>query len=152
MTRMCFASPYLQGTQGGQTRVGVEILRYRKWESRVQEAAGSGSLSPLTIRLSNTLDPKWVFKLVTDRDYSSPFVCSQHVGDQALSSALERPSIDHYALRASCCCFCFHRSEASIVIKEFYSAHKQKPQNFQHHKNGRQEIAACNAQWAIPGL
>ena len=51
-----------------------------------------------------------------------------------------------------CCCFGFHGSEAPIVIKEFYSGHKQKPQNFQHHKNGRQEIAACNAQWAIPGL
>ena len=51
-----------------------------------------------------------------------------------------------------CCCFGFHRSEASIVTKEFYSDHKQKPQNFQHHKNGRQEIAACSAQWAIPGL
>ena len=45
-----------------------------------------------------------------------------------------------------CCCFGFHGSEASIVIKE------QKPQNFQHHKHGRQEIVACNAQWAIPGL
>ena len=47
------------------------------------------------------------------------------------------------------CCFGFHGSEASIVIKDFYSGKKQKPQNFQHHKNGRQEIAACNAQWAI---
>ena len=51
-----------------------------------------------------------------------------------------------------CCCFGFHGNEASIVIKEFFSLHKQKPQNFQHHKNGRQEIAVCNAQWAIPGL
>ena len=50
------------------------------------------------------------------------------------------------------CCFGFHRSEASIVIKEFFSGHKQKPQNFQHHKSGGQEIAVCNAQWAIPGL
>ena len=33
-----------------------------------------------------------------------------------------------------CCCFGFYRSEASIVIKEFYSGSKQKPQNFQHHK------------------
>ena len=96
MTRMCFESPYLQGMQGGQTRVGVEMLRYRKWESRVQEAAGSGPLSPLTIRLSNTPDPKWVFKLVTDRDYPSPFACSRHVGDQASSSALECVCLWHY--------------------------------------------------------
>ena len=32
-----------------------------------------------------------------------------------------------------------------LLIKEFYSGCKQKPQNFQHHKNGRQEIAGCNA-------
>ena len=43
-----------------------------------------------------------------------------------------------------CCSF---GSEASIVIKEFYSGRKQKLQNFQHHKNGRQEIAACNAEY-----
>ena len=48
--------------------------------------------------------------------------------------------------------FWFSQERGVIVIKEFYSHHKQKPQNFQHHKNGRQEIAACNAPWAIPGL
>ena len=67
--------------------------------------------------------------------------------------------LDHCPLKAQywplcfaclCCCFGFQGSEAAIVIKEFYSGHKQKPQNFQHHKNGYQEIAACNAQWAIP--
>ena len=46
----------------------------------------------------------------------------------------------------------FSRERGAIVIKEFYSGRKQKPQNFQHHKNGRQKIAACNAQWAIPDL
>ena len=40
-----------------------------------------------------------------------------------------------------CCCFGFLERETSIVYK-FYSGDKQKPQNFQHHKNGRQEIAA----------
>ena len=39
---------------------------------------------------------------------------------------------------------CFYMGEASIVY-EFYSGGKQNPQNFQHHKNGRTEIAACNA-------
>ena len=40
----------------------------------------------------------------------------------------------------------------SIVIKGFYSGRKQKPQNFQHHRSGHQEITVYNAQWAIPGL
>ena len=31
-------------------------------------------------------------------------------------------------------------------------AEKKEPQNFQHCKNGRQEIAACKAKWAIPVL
>ena len=43
-----------------------------------------------------------------------------------------------------CCCFGFDWSKASIVY-EFYSRSKLNPQNFQHHKNGHQEIAACNA-------
>ena len=62
------------------------------------------------------------------------------------------PSIGHYASRTSFVVLVFTGSEVSIVIKEFYSGRKQKPQNFQHHKNVRQEIAACNAQWVIPGL
>ena len=37
------------------------------------------------------------------------------------------------------CCFGFHKSEAPIVF-EFYSGGKRKPQNFQHHTNGRSEI------------
>ena len=35
-----------------------------------------------------------------------------------------------------CCWFGFQGSEASIV-KELYSGRKQRPQNFQHNKNGR---------------
>ena len=37
-------------------------------------------------------------------------------------------------------------------MKVANSGRKQKPQNFQRHKNSGLEIAACNAQWAIPGL
>ena len=43
-----------------------------------------------------------------------------------------------------CCCFSFHESEASIVY-ELHSGRQQKPQSFQHHKNGSQEIVVCNA-------
>ena len=43
-----------------------------------------------------------------------------------------------------CCSLGFHGSKASIVY-ELNSGGKQKPQNFQHRKNNREEIAACNA-------
>ena len=53
-----------------------------------------------------------------------------------------------------CCCFGFERSEASCYFKKSsILAAKKKPQNgFKHHRNDHQDIAACNAQWAIPGL
>lgn len=43
-----------------------------------------------------------------------------------------------------CCCFGFRESEASVVF-EFYSGCKRKnpDQNFQDHRTGRQEVAAC---------
>jgi len=39
MTRMCFKSPYPQGT--GARWTGVGSKRYGKWEGRVWEAGGS---------------------------------------------------------------------------------------------------------------
>ena len=42
------------------------------------------------------------------------------------------------------CCFGFHGRKLSIVY-ECYSGGKEKPQNFQHHNSGCQEIAVCNA-------
>ena len=62
---------------------------------------------------------------------------------QPLAGNVERLNTGHYASHASVVVLLFTRSEASIVF-EFYSSGKQKPQNFQHHKNGRQEIAACS--------
>ena len=51
-----------------------------------------------------------------------------------------RPSIGHYALCTLVVFFWF-----SLERGEFYSVGEQKPQNFQHHKNGCQEIAVCSA-------
>ena len=38
------------------------------------------------------------------------------------------------------------------IVYELSSGSKQKPLNFQQHKNGRQDIAGHNAKWAILGL
>ena len=67
-------------------------------------------------------------------------------------SAPLRLSSGHYALRASVVVLVFTGARRPLLIKSSILAINKKPQNFQHHKNGRQEIAACNAQWAIPGL
>ena len=38
------------------------------------------------------------------------------------------------------------------IVCEFYSGGEENPQNFQHNKNGHQEITTCNAYWEILGL
>ena len=139
--------------------ISVEFLAslYVQGEQTYSIEDGEKIVSVIVDRTMYTLSPEAMKMFEDIHDDWELSICEKFPHDVLIGGIYTQIYILKAQYRPLCfaplwCCFGFDMNKVSIVF-DFYSGGKQKnPQNFQHHKNGRQDIAACSAYWEKQGL